>query len=110
MYDPLEPMNIATEIKKQIGCHLGGTLTCVGAHQFMVIPRNDADDVLGGLQFKINPNPKLKVHATVFVTLKGNDTYNVRIVTCRGKEVLNQDEVYGEDLAGPHGVIERVTG
>lgn len=107
MYDPLDPKNIATTIKQQIGM---STLMCIGAHNVMALPRDDANNQLGGLKFKINPNPKLKVHATVTIILNGNDTYSVKIITCRGKEVLNISNVYCEDLAGPNGVIERVTG
>ena len=106
----MDTIEIANTIKRQIGTNFGGTLMCIGAHEFLAIPRNDNDGVLGGLRFKINPNPKLKVAATVSVVLRSNDTYNVMIVTCRGKEVLNLDGVYGEDLSGPNGVIERVTG
>lgn len=103
--DPHNPMNIAKIILSQIGVN---TLMCIGSHQKMVITPDG--EHLGGVTFKINPNPKMKLHGRVTVLLNGSDTYNVKIETCRGKVLLNQNNVYAEDLGGPHGIIEGVTG
>lgn len=108
--DPLDTLNIAKTILSQIGSGFGGTLMCIGMHKPMALPRNDAAGVLGGVTFKINPNPKVKVHSTVTVTLDASDTYRVQIVTCRGKVVLDQSNVYCMDLGGPSGIIERTVG
>jgi hypothetical protein len=105
-----EASMIANTILDQIGRRLGGTLSCIGAHQFQAIPRNDAAGILGGVTFKINPNPKVRVHSRVTVTLDASDTYKVNITTCRGKVVLDASNVYNEDLAGPSGIIERTVG
>lgn len=98
---------IANVILDQIGRHLGGTLTCIGAHDFLAIKGNDHHQ--GGVTFKINPNPKLRVPGRVTITLAFNDTYNVSIQTA--KEVVYQaSDIYCDQLAGPEGVIEQVTG
>jgi hypothetical protein len=97
-------------IKSQIGAN---TLMCIGAHALFVVPETiskDENGHLGGLCFKINPNPKMKLHGTVFVTLQGNDTYHVKIMTCRGKVMLDLKDVYCDQLGGRGGVIEQVTG
>jgi hypothetical protein len=52
----------------------------------------------------------MKQGGTVAVTLDYNDTYTVRVVTSRGKEVLNVSGVYCDQLGGQGGVIEGVTG
>lgn len=104
---------IANTILDQIGRRLGGTLSAIGAHQFTVIPETidkDENGHLGGVCFKINPNPKMKQHGTVFVTLAANDTYNVKIMTCKGKVMLDTKGVYCDMLGGQSGVIEQVTG
>ena len=104
---------LANTILDQIGRHMGGTLTAIGAHQFTVVPETidkDENGHLGGLCFKINPNPKMKQHGTVFVTLNGNDTYSVKIMTCKGKVMLDTNDIYCDMLGGQQGVIERVTG
>lgn len=100
---------IANTIRDQIGAN---TLMCLGAHALFVVPETiskDENGHLGGLCFKINPNPKMKQHGTVFVTLAGNDTYNVKIMTCKGKVMLDIKDVYCDQL-GRDGVIEQVTG
>ena len=97
--------NIATTIKNQIGFN---TLMCIGAHQLFVLPETDKNQ--GGLTFKLGRNPKMKQGGTVAVTLDYCDTYTVRIVTSRGKEVLNVSGVYCDQLGGQHGVIEGATG
>lgn len=105
---------IANTILDQIGRHMGGTLTAIGAHQFTVIPATIDQDAnnghLGGVSFKINPNPKMRQHGTVFVTLACNDTYSVKIVTCMGKVMLDTKGIYCDMLGGRSGVIEQVTG
>lgn len=105
---------LANTILDQIGRRLGGTLTVIGAHQFTIIPDTidtDADNGhLGGVSFKINPNPKMKQHGAIFVTLACDDTYNVKIVTCKGKVMLDVKDIYCDMLGGKSGVIEQVTG
>jgi hypothetical protein len=101
---------IATAIRDQIGVN---TLMCIGAHEITVIPESidkDPNGHLGGLFFKINPNPKMKLHGIVTVTLAANDTYNVKIVDCKGKLRYEGTDIYCDQLGGPDGVIERVTG
>jgi len=105
-----ETLDIAKTILSQIGGGFGGTLMCIGAHKPLALLRDDAKGILGGVTFKINPNPKVKVAATVTVALMANDTYAVNITTCRGKVVLNQSDVYCSDLGGPSGIIERTVG
>lgn len=98
-------MTIANTIKQQIGVN---TLMCIGAHNMGALPATDK--ILGGLAFKLGRNPKMKQGGSVMIQLMPNDTYTVRIMTSRGKMVLESSNVYAEDLAGPHGVIEQVTG
>jgi len=105
-----EYQNIAKEIMSQIGSGFGGTMMCIGAHKPMYLTRNDALGILGGVTFKINPNPKVKVHARVTVKLNASDTYDVLIETCRGKVVLDAKGVYCDDLGGRDGIIERTVG
>jgi len=101
---------IASTILDQIGKGMGGTLMCIGMHKPMCLTQNDAAGVLGGVTFKANANPKVKVKSTVTVTLKSNDTYHVNITTCRGKVVLDIGDVYCSDLGGREGIIERTLG
>jgi hypothetical protein len=102
--------DIAKTILSQIGSGMGGTLMCIGMHKPFCLPQDDAKGILGGVTFKVNPNPKVKVKATVTVTLKADDTYHVNITTCRGKVVLEQNNVYCDDLGGPNGLIEQTLG
>ncbi len=96
---------IANTIKQQIGTN---TLMCIGAHMLMMVPKSEKN--LGGLTFKLGRNPKMKQGGRVTVTLDFNDTYSVKVETSRGKVTLDASNVYAEDLAGQHGVIEQVTG
>lgn len=100
-----EAMVIADTIRNQIGAN---TLMCIGAHKLSLIPITDKHK--GGLGFKVRPNPKMKQGGTVAVILDYNDTYTVRIMSARGKMLLDQAGVYNDQLGGQHGVIEGVTG
>jgi hypothetical protein len=99
---------LANTILSQIGRHIGGTLSCIGASNYVSIP--ETLEHLGGVSFKIRPNPKMKLAGKVTVTLSFDDTYRVLIETCRHKVMLDQKNVYCEDLGGPEGIIERTTG
>ena len=96
---------IANTIRDQIGIN---TLMCIGAHELGIVPATDKQ--LGGLAFKLGRNPKMKQGGMVMVTLNYSDTYTVRIMTSRGKMVLEQSDVYCDQLGGQHGVIEGATG
>ena len=96
---------IAKTIQGQIGMN---SLMCIGAHKFIAIPETDKH--LGGLQFKLGKNPKMKQGGTVTITLLPSDTYAVKIITSRGKVMLDVEGIYCEDLGGQSGVIEGVTG
>lgn len=98
-------LNIANVIKHQIGAN---TLMCIGAHQLFAIP--ESETILGGLQFKVSRNPKMKQGGTVVIKLMPSDTYAVTITNSRDKVLLDVSDVYCEDLCGPNGVIEKVTG
>lgn len=98
-------VTVARTILNQIG---SSTLMCIGFHKPIIVPACSEHD--GGVTFKINPNPKLKMHGKVTITLAFNDTYNVKIETCKGKVVYDEKGIYNDMLAGPSGVIERVTG
>jgi hypothetical protein len=108
--DPRDPRNIANTILDQCGRGFGGTLMCIGMHKPTIVPRDDARGILGGVTFKVNPNPKVKVHAQVMITLNASDTYTVRIITCRGKMVLDASDVYCDNLGGRDGILERTLG
>lgn len=99
------PKEIANAIKQQIGIN---TLMCIGAHDLGIVPATDK--ILGGLAFKLGRNPKMKQGGMVMIQLMPSDTYTVRIMTSRGKMVLEQEDVYCDQLGGPEGVIEQVTG
>jgi hypothetical protein len=99
------PKEIANTIRDQIGIN---TLMCIGAHNLGIVPATDK--ILGGLAFKLGRNPKMKQGGTVMIQLLPSDTYRVAIMTSRGKMVLEQEDVYCDQLGGPEGVIERVTG
>jgi hypothetical protein len=101
----MDSKQLAMTIRNQIGAN---TLMCIGAHALTIVPEND--DHRGGLTFKINPNPKMKLHGKVTVLLAFNDTYKVKVETCRGKVMLDASEVSCDMLGGPNGVIEGVTG
>jgi hypothetical protein len=96
---------IANTIKHQIGVN---TLMCIGAHNMGIVPATDK--FLGGLAFKLGRNPKMKQGGNVMITLMPNDTYRVCIMSSRGKMMLESENVYGEDLGGMNGIIERTTG
>jgi hypothetical protein len=96
---------IANTIRKQIGFN---TLMCIGAHNLGVLPATDK--TLGGLAFKLGRNPKMKQGGSVMIQLMPNDTYTVRIMTSRGKMVLEAEDVYCDMLGGRNGVIEGATG
>lgn len=96
---------IANTIKHQIGIN---TLMCIGAHNLGIVPATDKQ--LGGLAFKLGRNPKMKQGGSVMIFLLPNDTYRVAIMSSRGKMMLEQEDVYCDQLGGPHGVIEQVTG
>lgn len=81
---------------------------CIGAHGMYALP--ETDKILGGLTFKVARNPKMKQGGTVTITLTPSDTYTVKIVSSRGKTLLDVSDVYCDQLSGPHGVIEGVTG
>jgi len=99
------PSEIANTIKHQIGIN---TLMCIGAHNLGIVPATDK--ILGGLAFKLGRNPKMKQGGNVMITLLPSDTYTVRIMSSRGKMMLETSDVYCDQLAGPQGVIEQVTG
>ena len=100
-----EEKQIANTIRDQIGIN---TLMCIGAHNLGIVPATDKQ--LGGLAFKLGRNPKMKQGGNVMIQLMPNDTYTVRIMTSRGKMVLERNDVYCDQLGGQHGVIEQVTG
>jgi len=99
------PKEIANTIKQQIGF---STLMCIGAHDLGIVPATDK--ILGGLAFKLGRNPKMKQGGMVMIQLMPSDTYTVRIMTSRGKMVLEQSDVYCDQLYGAGGIIEQVTG
>lgn len=98
-------MSIAKTIRDQITFN---TLLCIGANTLYTLQPTDKH--LGGLTFKVGRNPKLKQGGRVTVTLDFNDTYTVKIESARGKVVLETSGIYCDQLGGPHGVIEGVTG
>ena len=104
-HDPRHPVTIAKTILHQIGVN---TLMCIGSHDRTVV--NPSGDFLGGVTFRITPNPKMKQHGRVTVLLNGTDTYHVKIETCRGKVLLDKNDIYADNLGGPSGVIEGITG
>jgi hypothetical protein len=105
----LSHMNKATTIAETIRQQIGiNTLMCIGAHAFQALP--ETDKTLGGLQFKLGRNPKMKIGGYVTVTLGYSDTYTVRIVSSRGKVMLEASDVYCDMLGGQSGIIEGVTG
>lgn len=99
------PKEIANTIRDQIGVN---TLMCIGAHNLGIVPATDK--ILGGLAFKLGRNPKMKQGGMVMIQLMPSDTYTVRIMTSRGKMVLEAENIYCDQLAGPEGVIEGATG
>jgi len=100
-----EEKQIATAIRDQIGTN---TLMCIGAHELGIVPATDK--ILGGLAFKLGRNPKMKQGGNVMITLLPSDTYRVCIMSSRGKMMLEQEDVYCDQLGGPEGIIEQVTG
>jgi hypothetical protein len=100
-----DTLTIAKTIKQQIGTN---TLMCIAANSFFALPESDKS--LGGLTFRVGRNPKMKQGGIVTVNLDFNDTYTVKIVSARGKTLLDQSGVYCDQLGGQGGVIEGVTG
>jgi len=97
---------IAQTIRQQIGKL---TLMRLASHNFAFINGEEGKH-LGGLTFKIRANPKLRGGGRVTVLLDFNDTYSVIIVNNRGREISNDKGIGWEQLRGPSGVIEKVTG
>jgi hypothetical protein len=52
----------------------------------------------------------MKQGGNVMVTLSYSDTYRVCIMSSRGKMMLEVEDIYCDQLGGPEGVIEQVTG
>jgi hypothetical protein len=94
--------DVAMTIMRQIG---GETLMCIGAHDYEVL-----NEKLGGVTFRINPNPKLRGGGRVSIVLDYMDTYDVKIFNNRGRAVYDESTIYCDMLRGPDGVIEQVTG
>jgi len=104
-------MTIARTILAQIGSN---TLMCLGVPPKSIIVvketiETDPNGHLGGVSFKFTNCPKVR-SGRVVVTLAGNDTYNVQIFNMRDREIYKGVDIYNDNLGGPHGVIERVTG
>ena len=106
MTDPRNPVVIAKTILAQIGSN---TLACIGVPPRSIVAIPASDQHLGGVTFKFSNCPKVR-NGSVKVTLSGNDTYNVSIFNCRGRALKEMSDIYCDQLAGPHGIIEQVTG
>jgi len=91
------------------------TIMCLGVprQSIRVLPETIVQDEknghLGGVSFRFTNCPKVN-SGTVEVTLRVSDTYHVVIKNRNGTVKLDQFDVYAEDLGGPDGVIEQVTG
>lgn len=99
-------MKVAHTILSQIGAN---SIMCLGVplNTIHAIPATDKHD--GGLEFKFTNCPKVRT-GKVRVTLAFNDTYNVEILNIRGRAIYSESNIYSDQLGGPKGVIERVTG
>jgi hypothetical protein len=86
----INSVQVATIIKSQIPVR---SLMCWGAHNFSA-----TNEKLGGLIFKVNPNPKLRGGGYVKIVLNGLDLYDITILNNRKRIIYELENAYAEDL------------